>query len=966
MIPVCFLAVNAQDYSRLDQDSLRRILNFRILPDSTRIHTLWNLAKSFEYSNQDSLLHYAMALKGVSEKSGDQKGLARYYLLSGYYFEDMGREHDARQCLEKAEEIAIQTEDPTLLCSVYIDLGNIFLSQEMTERAIDYQYKALSLSRKLKSTNFELKALGNLMISYEDAGDHVKSAEIGRELLKTYDSGHLNSPSIKSGTLHNLAVALSGLGRNGEALKYYLQACQINKQINNRFFLKQNLEQIGNLFSEDTQDSLARMTGDHRSSREIAFSYFRELESILNEDRDTAELIILYANMGEGYISANKPQQALGILLKGWRWIGKTEDPEMRGIYTDHLANTYFALHDFKKAAEFYQSRIILRDSLEKVEIAGKVAKLGARNEISLRDEKLKEQEQKIRDERSILYLFIALASLILVVAAILFYYFKQKQRSARELEKKNREIEEARARAERSEKFKEQFLANMSHEIRTPLNAVIGITDLLLDDPQPPKTESYLKNVKEAGEHLLVILNDILDLSKVEAGKLELVEAPFHLPEFIRGIRELFQARVREKDLLLITRLDEHSPLWLCGDSTRLKQVLVNLIGNAIKFTDKGSVSLIINPEEAGEDHCTLRFSVEDTGPGIPPDQLSSIFEEFVQSAGIGEKIYKGTGLGLSISRKLVERMGGKLDVESQPGAGSAFFFSLPFRRSSESAYLQSRSPSLEAIEPRNGSYRILVVEDNPSNIVVTEGHLQKILPQSSVRVVRDGTAAIDLLEKQPIDLILMDVQMPGLNGYETTRRIRSMKGPNARVPVIAFTASVIRTDIQLCLAAGMNAYVPKPVNRKILADTLFQQLGFREAPSKLTPDREGIDFLALIPHLPQWAPALADQCNGRKERFLKYLEIFIRESEQELGAWQEHINLHRSERLAQSIHRMMSYIKIFSDENSYANAQVLEEKLRRKWHRDAVSSITDLKSNLEKSRQESLDMMNVLDRGA
>jgi signal transduction histidine kinase/DNA-binding response OmpR family regulator len=586
------------------------------------------------------------------------------------------------------------------------------------------------------------------------------------------------------------------------------------------------------------------------------------------------------------------------------------------------------------------------------------VSQLTESFEIEQMEGQLSLKEEQLAKNRIIIILFIAVSVFILILAGIVSYFLRQKQKAAKLLEQQNREIEKARYRAEQSEKFKERFLASMSHEIRTPLNAVIGMTGLLLDDPQPPKTENYLRNIKQAGEHLTGIINEILDLSKIDAGKLELHETPFNIQKLMKEVGNLLGGKAKEKDLQLIIHKAEGTPDWVYGDAGRIRQVLLNLAGNAIKFTEQGSVQIKMTAGEPKEEKTMISFSVEDTGPGIPKEKQVVIFEEFVQASQGQDQKVVGTGLGLTISRKLVERMGGTLSLESEPGKGSVFSFTIPLALSTEEAYqiLQKEKELSEIV--MKGAFRILVVEDNPSNQIVTEGLLEKILPESTTIIAEDGFKALALLEKEKFDLVLMDIRMPGMDGYETTRRLRLLDNENATIPVIALTASVYRTDIQHCLDAGMNGYVPKPVSRTFLAKTLYEHLKTVADEGVAKPEPEMENFLEGISGRPAWSDRLYDICNGKKERFIKYLNIFLTQSEAEVGNWQVWMDQRQHEPLAFSVHKLLPYIKIFMDEKSAALATVLDQELRKGWSESYSENILTLKQEILSLHREASDL--------
>ena len=286
-----------------------------------------------------------------------------------------------------------------------------------------------------------------------------------------------------------------------------------------------------------------------------------------------------------------------------------------------------------------------------------------------------------------------------------------------------------------------------------------------------------------------------------------------------------------------------------------------------------------------------------------------------------------------LSVSKKLVDRMGGTLKVESEPGKGSVFSFTIPLEISSEAAYRAIQSDKEKSLAAIKGSFRILVVDDNLSNQIVTEGMLERILPESTVTLAGNGYMAMELLEKDRFDLVLMDIRMPGIDGYETTRRLRLLKNENSGIPVVALTASVIRVDIQRCLDAGMDGYVPKPVSRELLAKTIREQLKISDPDAFIPVTGPETGFLDTLAFIPAWAPGLSDICNGKKARFINYLQLVITETDNELVKWNDLMDTEQHDPLSRSIHKIMPHIKIFTDEFFSSMAGKLEESLRSQW---------------------------------
>ena len=382
------------------------------------------------------------------------------------------------------------------------------------------------------------------------------------------------------------------------------------------------------------------------------------------------------------------------------------------------------------------------------------------------------------------------------------------------------REQESIRARAENASKS--EFLARMSHEIRTPMNAVLGLTQLMQDTRLDHEQSRYINTIASAGNNLLEVINDILDYSKIEAGKLQLEDQPFDLPRLLNECMTMFVVAAEQDQVHMFSELSDDLPEWVSGDSGRLRQVLVNLLGNAVKFTDHGSVFLRARLASRTGHLVRLMFEVEDTGIGIEPTRLDNLFQPFSQADGSMSRRYGGTGLGLAICRQLVEMMGGEIEAKSEPGHGATFRFSVLMGLVDKVAPEQAPPDAGEHGELEVG--RVLVVEDNPVNQMVIRAMLDKLGVESELAT--HGAAALSRLEEDPAcaDLVLMDCEMPGMDGYETTRRIRRLETQLARprMPIIALTAHALPEHRQRSRDAGMDDHLPKPLTLDQLADVL------------------------------------------------------------------------------------------------------------------------------------------------
>lgn len=372
--------------------------------------------------------------------------------------------------------------------------------------------------------------------------------------------------------------------------------------------------------------------------------------------------------------------------------------------------------------------------------------------------------------------------------------------------------------------KSRSEFLANMSHEIRTPMNGILGMLELIDDDKLDPVEKNYVDIARRSGKTLLDLINDILDLSKIEADKLELESMSIPLTEFAQDLQHLYKHQLEERGLELKINVDQRLPECIMGDRTRLWQILTNLTSNAIKFTHQGYVELTITVvANNGKDY--VEFGVKDTGIGIPKEKQAQIFESFTQADGSTTREYGGTGLGLTISRKLIEKMGGELLLDSSPGNGSTFYFAIPLKEGERQVKLD-QSVAAQKVSDLAG-HRILLVEDNVVNQKVAIGMLKK-LGITDVEVSGNGAEAVLALGRESYDAVLMDVQMPVMDGYQASRNIRQeeKKYNKPRQLIIAMTAHSMEGDKELCLDAGMDDYLAKPIQKDNLQAVLAKHL--------------------------------------------------------------------------------------------------------------------------------------------
>lgn len=764
----------------------------------------------------DTLLRLALPVK-------DTARIRAAYALKGEYLSRSGEFVK----LEEITRISLSLVDPEREPRVYIAM--LMHASYATAQRGDPD---LALERLLSALKYEdregvppgvrAQLKYSLGRAYVERGEPEKAIPFFRESI-LWSRGKPHPPSIAQ-NLNYLGRAHHALGELDTALAEQQEGISIVRGMTDPGELARQLVELGSL---------------HRDRKEWKEARVALLEAMQLADSMRSHDERARARLELAQVALAQKQNALPLLLEA-EAIADTIKlyPELRTTEL-LLTQVHAARGDDAKALAASQRVVALGDTLFNIGKRRALLALSMRYETEQKDKAIaslqqekelqaaRADEQRLRIQRQQqLIIGSAVIGVLLLLTALLAYRaFTVKRKAAVELAAKNAEVLRQKERAERSEQAKDRFLANVSHEVRTPLNAIMGFTGLLMHEVKDERSARFLANIRDAGDNLLVVINDVLDLSRIEAGRLRLMNEPFDLHRCVRLCAEMLQHRAAEHDNALHVTIAPDVPQWVLGDSARLTQILLNLLGNALKFTHEGDVQLSVStiPSASGR----LRFVVADTGIGIPRDKLATVFDRFTQVQDADQRVQGGTGLGLAILKELVALHGGAVSVESNLGQGSAFTVDLP--------YATVEAPMERAVSARTGTIplagrTILLAEDNDMNALVAEETLHRNYPAARVERVHDGDEVLARMQVgSDVALILMDVQMPRRDGISTTRAIRAWKNDGANVPIIALTASVLPSDLSRCIDAGMDACVSKPFKPEELTAAIDRLAGPR-----------------------------------------------------------------------------------------------------------------------------------------
>ena len=703
------------------------------LPDTARLEALFRLSwDEYLKVNPDTSFWLADILLDSASAMDQPKYQANALNTQGVVQFLKGQPKQAISLLQRSLTLYEEAEEGEGYLATQTNLGNIYQKLGDYPAAIDCYVKAMEMAERRNDLRRVATIRNNLGNVYQYEGDTETALAYYFQALSIVDTLQ-RSQATKASILTNIGNIYAEQEEGKLALDYLTKGLLLRTQ--DPRGRAESYNSIGDLYHNVGADSLAII-------------YLEEALRLSLLFEDMERISLLYGALAEVYLGQDQLEMAQSYAASSLKIAKELESPGTIKGSAETLAKVSEKLGDFENAYYLTQLSHEMQDSLVNEENRRALI----RQEMAYKYDKQLTLEQEERERQRIIILAVVSGLILaLVFAILLFNRLKISQQQQRIIEREKR-------RAEQSEKHKEQFLANMSHEIRTPMHAISGMIESLKRRDPRPEQKSFLKIMEASASRLLVILNDVLDLSKIEAGKLEIDLIPTNFQAALEEITTLLEGKAAEKGLELSFEIAQGLPQEGLADPTRLGQVLTNLTGNAIKFTEKGFVQINLDMTED-----MLRFEVRDSGIGIPPDKQAHIFDSFAQAESNTTRQFGGTGLGLSIAQQLVQLHGGDIGVESTLGEGSIFYFTIPYRPVASTSQ-PKMDPESQAKAPGQelAGLQILLAEDNEFNVMVAQDDLAWYLPEVSIVVATDGKKAVEQVQAQEFDLILMDMHMP------------------------------------------------------------------------------------------------------------------------------------------------------------------------------------------------------------
>lgn len=773
--------------------------------------------KTGDYAQASS---YFLKALSIAQNHGLTNSMANITNNLGAIYKEWGKYYKALEFYKKSLNYRAQINDLIGEASTCHNIGIVYEDLGDFNNAANWVIKGLNIKKRIgaeSKLSISLIKLGDI---YQTWGKYELAADYYNKGIVYADK--VGDKISTGNALVGLGNVFSGTEIYQKALSAYREAAKIFEETNSKKELAETYCELGSIYSEKF--------GNYN----LGSNYFQKAETLLTGIESEAALSHLYFDKAGALIKQNKTKQAILYFNKSLENAPKNNYHILQ--VTEQLANAYVQIGQLTKAVDLYQKALQLKDTVFNTKSTRQLAKYEAlyKNEqnkaelIRLSQEseldKLEIKKKKTVQNLYLLFSFVLVISLgIIVYINIKLKKVNQKlklqqseiEQQKKELEEANNHLVTAKTNAEKLSNFKSQFLANISHEIRTPLNAILGYSKLIKTKLEKNENINYAQNIENASENLLIIINDLIDFSRIEAGKMVIEKTRFNPVTVLTQTISTLRLKAETKNIKLDLHFDPDLPESLLGDPYRLSQILINLIANAIKFSHKGQTVTIEARCEAQNGHCQLFFSVKDQGIGIDNELLEHIFESFTQVKTNTIRNKGGTGLGLAIVKRLIELQNGEITVASKVNEGSDFKFTIDYEKDTTPKNEPSSGNTKSPDTPITQEVKILLVEDNEINQELAKDTIKSWGKNYLVKVAGNGKIAIQYLKEEPFHLVLMDIQMPVMDGHETTIYIREKMPPHlANIPIIGMTAHALESEKNTAIKNGMNEYIIKPFN--------------------------------------------------------------------------------------------------------------------------------------------------------
>lgn len=848
-------------------------------------------------------------------------------------YENNSETYDIDKAIDYAKQSILTSQNinyTTKQIKAIHQLGKLYRLKGNYETALSYHNQGLNIAKEYSNQKAIATAYINIGKNYAAQKEEELAKENFLNAIKIGDK--IKNPLIKSIANSSLGDFNKELKKDNISTQYYIESLD-------------NILQTDNIFMQGiAYKNVGVMQRKTNKEEQSAASFKKALQKfeIVNNKRELAEVNFL---LGEHYQKLTDYDNAI-IYMKnslGFATVSGHQEYIKKGY--ENLANVYEKNNDFENAYSYQKYYCAIKDTRLISELEAQLEIEKKNGEIALINQ---QKSTEVEAERARTYIILIIAIIVLIFSLMLYYNLRQKN-------KINKELALATKVANKSKQEKEEFFTFTSHEIRTPLNAVVGMTQLLGKTKLDEAQTKYLKTIKSSANNILFLVNDVLDLAKLEKGAIKLESVNTSIKEIVSDLVDSLSFKTQDKNVVLSYNIDDKIPDFVKADPLRINQILLNLTDNALKFTQEGIVQIVLTLIEENETNSTINFKVIDTGIGISSEKVGKIFESYQQASIDTTRRYGGTGLGLAITKQLVELMGSKIKIKSMINHGSTFSFELTLPKSEGDIHKTTINP--EVLSLKNVS--ILAVDDTDLNRSIFYDLVNSEANNVSVTLAEDGQKAVEICQKQKFDVIMMDLQMPILNGFDTTKKIRQdNNNPNQNTPIIAMTAHAIEGVSERCDEAGMNDYIAKPIKLNLLYKKIESHIDRTEKPKEVENIEEKTLKVTLTTDLVD-LNSLSELVGGNTTKIVKYIDLFLKNIPSDFNTLKQEFSKKNWEECAKIAHKIKgnaSYMGILKAKELLIDIEKLKQEVGE------VDKNSDIVDELELIINQSINDLNTI----